>query len=661
MRRNKYFFPKHKFRFLKGTRNSFTIRAMIEPVKWVEKNFILTRSYAAEGRIRLYNWQKFIINCFQRYPKVILIGPVQTGKSLLCECIIAFLIDVIRVNMMLIYEKKEKVMNVFDERLSEMIKKIPVLKQYWSGVDADLTKTRIKLNHLIIRVASAGVESDISTFAAGVVYGSEIAKWPKKSYSQMRMIEGRQQSSRMVGKKTFTLLETSPREEGDMAYIECHKSGVRYVKPHFKCIHCSKWILINDRNIFEIPNRSNKKDHDPDRIRKEKAARFLCPKCKKEITENQRLKMSFHVIYAAVALADKYRTIETIDEDGNILDMIDSNTIVINWNRLVDNTWTFAECLASYFSALTSLDPRSLTTYLNEDMANWVKTEAERLDEQALLTKRRKYFQFGNNASIPDDVIMLLIGIDTQDNGFYYVVKGIGYQMKQWVIRHDFIECGMKDDQFQNPAEVFRRLYDEVHRFSYKKSDGYELPIFFGLIDEGGHRKKDVDYIVNHWPAVCSYKGEGNAFRELIARNPKSGIYHGNTEQLSRLVHRQLESRTVFFPEDVGKSYLEQVVNQYEETVVDSKGNKKKLWVGKDPDHYRDCENMLTGATIVLELRKKMFDFSSAEGLKKDMIKDQKTGKQTSNDSLREQNTDRVVSNAVSSLMSQMDNMGFGR
>ena len=275
---------------------------------------------------------------------------------------------------------------------------------------------------------------------------------------------------------------------------------------------------------------------------------------------------------------------------------------------MVDVSWTMHECLASFYEALRSPDANALKTYRNEDMAEWVKLIADRHKEGYIESKTQKYKQYGADAYIPSGVSILLVGIDTQDAGFYFVVRGYGKNLESWLVRHDFIYCNMDDDKYNNnPANVFEQFTKELYRYPYQKRDGTTLPIFWGLMDRGGHRSADVDYIVDHSSNIGAYIGSTYRTAPLIEEK-KSGIYFGHTENLSRNFMHHLETKMCHFPMDVGKAYCEQVLNQYDEKVNVGRGVEKKRWFCKDPDHYRDCENYVQGAVHHLELHKQFFD-----------------------------------------------------
>src|SRR5512136_2081148 len=66
-------------------RQALTIRDRVLPSDWIERHFQLTRSYAATGPVKLFPWQRPIVDTWPVVEMLILIAPTQTGKSMLCE------------------------------------------------------------------------------------------------------------------------------------------------------------------------------------------------------------------------------------------------------------------------------------------------------------------------------------------------------------------------------------------------------------------------------------------------------------------------------------------------------------------------------------------------------------------------------------------------
>lgn len=634
--------PDYSWTDLGSQRTLMAINPKPSVCEWIEEHFRLGRSYAAQGTVRLYPWQREVAEAIRFYDSVMYLAPTQTGKSMLCEAIVGYKVDVEPTNMMCAYAKGETVRDVFDERLRPLIEETPQLRRYWDGDPENLTKRRIKLQHLVIRVASANARSDLASHSAGFVYGDEVAKWPRtKGYNPMKLLAGRRHAVRMLGRRTSELLCTSPLDDQDYSYQYLHAPDTLVLQPHYPCPHCGTWQVLKDNQIKERPSRKGETDHDPGRIRRDNAAWYQCEVCNREITEAARAAMAPAVVWAAVD-PKTWKTVENIESEtvdrrvvaGRVTGRRRTDHVVYNWSRLADVTWTFAECLATYFEALKSPDGHTLADYQNEDMARHVRTSASRFAEGFLAKRARAstYKQYGADAYVPDGVLIMLIGMDTQDNGFYWVVRGYGKNLESWLVRAGFIACPMDErlktdtetvHDFSNPAEVGQHVMAEINRYPYQRKDGKSLPIVFGLIDRGGHRADDVQAICQaSGGMLMPYIGATRTDAQMVEfKSGKGGSwYYCNAEQLSRTVQSQmLQEATWHLPRDIQAEYCEQVLNQYEQEYTDTRGNTRKRWVGGDehgrPDHFRDTENMLVASVHIRGLNEQLHTDTGQESV----------------------------------------------
>jgi phage terminase large subunit GpA-like protein len=369
------------------------------------------------------------------------------------------------------------------------------------------------------------------------------------------------------------------------------------------CPNCGKYQELTDEQIREIPNERGEKDHNPQRILKENAAEYECIACKGVILDIDRWKMIKQ--YKWLAEGEDFVNGEIINRNKER----DSSRDVCFWpNRLLSmpDKFTFADCLASFFSARSSPDPKAWQAYQNEDMARFINPKAEMTSYSYLLSKQLDYYQYSELAKIPQGVEILFCGIDAQDDGFYYIVRGFGRNMETWLVRQDFIKCDMKDSRFNDPAEVLAVVRKGLLTPAYIREDGFEMSIYAGFFDEGGHRQADVRYVCKHLNFLRSYKGSSTPGADLIKRSSTGDHFLGNTQQLSEIVHRYMTGSTWYYPKDISKSYLEQVVKQYWQEERDSKGNLKYRWVKGGNDHYRDCENYIMGMVMLNNLQERL-------------------------------------------------------
>jgi hypothetical protein len=180
--------------------------------------------------------------------------------------------------------------------------------------------------------------------------------------------------------------------------------------------------------------------------------------------------------------------------------------------------------------------------------------------------------------------------------------------MTSWLIRADFIKCDMKDSVNHDPAVVLNTVRGNLYNPRYVKSTGEEIGIFAGLIDEGGHRQKDVHFLCKHLHIFKPYKGSSMPNADSIKQSKTGDHFMGNTRQLSELVQKYMESDTWYLPKDVSKSYLEQVVKQFWEEERDRAGNLKYRWYSGGNDHFRDAENYIMGLVLLYNLPERLND-----------------------------------------------------
>lgn len=102
-------------------------------------------------------------------------------------------------------------------------------------------------------------------------------------------------------------------------------------------------------------------------------------------------------------------------------------------------------------------------------------------DEDSLLARREEY-----NAELPDGVLYLTCGVDTQDNRFEYEVVGHGHFGETWGIEKGIV-MGRPDNE-----ATWQQLDDATINRKFRFADGLGLRIARTFIDEGGHFTNEV-------------------------------------------------------------------------------------------------------------------------------------------------------------------------
>jgi hypothetical protein len=557
--------------------------------KWGEENLEFKRpGYNSEGAFKLRPWQIEPADDFLRYPRNLMVGAPQTGKSTIADLMAFYGMKVLRTNGIIAYTENETVETVFKDRLTLMIKENPCLREEWDGQEDSLTVKRVKLAHCIWRIASAFNENTMATFASGITIGSEVGKWKKVKFHPPSMLEGRQGSYSYNMKRT--VFETSVFDPTDYMYQQVYTEGVRILHPHYECPHCRNWIEFTDSQI---------KVRDPSYRYAEvmqykfDAVRYECPICKGEISEPDRMVMSENVVWAAPAIdQDDFKQEPEVIRNGIVQGLTPDGkrpgieTICHMWPRMVDTGYKFWQNLAAYFKAKS--DPVALKMYNAEIMSRYTSIRSQNAVE--LITLDTKIGTYRKNY-VPDDVLLITAGFDSHDDRFNYVYVGWCYGCVWKILKHGVIPC--KLSEYRDPVQMYAQFTGSLQNDVLYWPNGQVADFKYGFIDRGGHRADDVDYITARYPGLRAYIGDNriDEKKPLIRKSDHGDFYLGQTELLSDLTGIRIASPAFWLPVDVSEQFKREILAQYRKKTVSLDGVIGSKWIHGGDDHYRDCLN----------------------------------------------------------------------
>ena len=156
------------------------------------------------------------------------------------------------------------------------------------------------------------------------------------------------------------------------------------------------------------------------------------------------------------------------------------------WLNAFSSPWTPWEKIVLKFLQAKD-DPQKLKVVYNTLFGEVWEDRGDIADEDTMLARREDY---GTNADgspveLPEGVLVLTCGVDTQDNRLEYEVVGHGHWGETWGIKKGYI-MGKPDTE-----EVWQRL-DDVIDHVYRFKEGLGLKISITCVDSGGHYTQDV-------------------------------------------------------------------------------------------------------------------------------------------------------------------------
>ena len=247
-----------------------------------------------------------------------------------------------------------------------------------------------------------------------------------------------------------------------------------------------------------------------------------------------------------------------------------------------------------------------LKVWTNTEMGQTWEEEGEQLEKDVLYKRREKY-----NCEVPEDVICLTAGIDTQDDRFEIEVVGWGEGKESWGIKYQVIYGDLK----------LKNVWDELDMFldqTFTRADGAKLKIICACMDSGGHFTNSVYKFCKARIArrVFAIKGKGGAevpyFNKPSTANREKtplftiGVDTGKALLYQRLGVEEEGPNYCHFPKEKDKGYTQEYfkgLTAEKMVMTYKKGKAQYVWTLKDGGYKRneplDVRNY---ATVALEI-----------------------------------------------------------
>lgn len=282
------------------------------------------------------------------------------------------------------------------------------------------------------------------------------------------------------------------------------------------------------------------------------------------------------------------------------------------WLNAFVSQWASWESIILQFLEAKG-DPQKLKVVYNTKFGKLWEDRGDTMDEDTLLSRREDYGtdENGEPIELPEGVLVLTCGVDTQDNRLEFEVVGYGHFMESWGIRKGII-MGRPDD-----PSTWQQL-DDVILHKYKFKDGISLRISKTFVDEGGHFTQDVRQQCRaraRWN-VFAIKGDDGPDRpytapprevKIVVNNQHIGncwqyligVDSGKEQIMYNLTVQEPGPKYCHFPnrDDYGPAYFNGLLSEHK--VYNPKKKQPWSWE-KIPGHERnealDCRNYALAA-----------------------------------------------------------------
>ena len=578
--------------------------------EWAEKKRRLSPESSAETgpyRVSRTPYLREIMDAFTD-PKVrreILVSSSQVGKSELENNIIGYIIDQDPSSILFIHPTTIDAKEYSKLRIAPMIRDTPALRRKISP-----SKSRDSGNTILQKTYPGGILTLCGSTEAHAlaskpiryVIGDERDRWAQSAGK-----EGDPWKLAMARQITFynakAVEVSTPTIKGDSAIADSFYEGTME-RWCVKCPHCGEYHDIDFfKNIRYEAEEFTVQGKAQYRV---KNILYLCTSCACTSTEAEI----------------KRQPAKWIAENPDA------------YQRGVRSFWlnSFVSPWASWESTILEYlyaqgDTAKMQVVYNTRFGQLWENRGDTQDPETMLKRREAY-----DAELPEGVLVLTAGVDTQDDRFEYEIVGHGHFGETWGIEYGVIMGSPDDPATWDSLDMM--VFDRVLRFK----DGLGLKVSRSFVDEGGHfteqvRKRCRDRIRKKVFCIKGFIGPDRPFTEkpkkmkIIVDNRylgtcwqyQLGVDSGKQTIMDHLCVESPGPKYCHFPlrDDYGLAYFKGLLSEH--LVPEGKTRQRWIW-DKIPGHERneplDCRNYALAAfrTLPVNLDAKDRQLQRARG-----------------------------------------------
>ena len=431
--------------------------------EWAEKRRRLSTESSAEPgpwRTTRTPYLREPMNAFTdpRVRRIVMVAASQVGKSELENNIIGYIIDEDPGSILYIHPTTIDAKEYSKLRVAPMIRDCPTLRRKVAA-----PKSRDSGNTVLQKAYPGGILTMCGSTEAHAlaskpiryVLGDERDRWATSAGN-----EGDPWGLAMARQTTFynakAVEVSTPTVKNVSAIADSYAEGTME-RWKSKCPHCGEYHEIQWKDIryeYETKEVNQKKTY------KVKSILYVCPGCAAVSDE--------------ITMKRQPARWEADNPDAY------AQGVRSFWLNAFVSQWASWESIILKFLNAVGKS-RKLQVVYNTCFGELWEDRGELEDEDSLMARRDEY-----PAELPDGVLVLTAGVDTQDNRMEYEVVGHGHFSETWGIEKGVV-MGRPDDE-KTWAKLDEVLFDRVFRFA----DGLGLRLSMTFVDEGGHFTQDV-------------------------------------------------------------------------------------------------------------------------------------------------------------------------
>ena len=555
--------------------------------EWADANRILVSESSSEpGRWRTDRapYQREIMDSFTQTGiwKIVIMASSQVGKTELELNMMGRAIDVDPGPMLFVQPTDTFAEDFSKRRVAPMIRACRVLKSKVyeaKSRDSGNTITMKTFPGGSVSFTGANSPTELAGRPVRYVFCDEIDRFPASAGTEgnpLKLAERRTETFRERGRKM--VMTSTPTIKGASEIERNYLQGTQE-EWHTECPHCHNFSFIRfDQIKFD---KEEYKDEAGDRQYHVRNVRWHCPVCERETNE-----------YDTKRCAAKW-----VSKNP---EAVEAGVRSFRLSAFMSPWSDWKDICRSFLNAHD--DPELLKVFINTMLGEtWEVRDRSGIPEQ-LHARREKY-----DAEVPDGVLVLTMGVDTQDNRLEYEIVGWDREEQSWGISRGVIP-GLPSSK--SVWEEIDALMDK----GWKLPSGKTLKVMAAFVDSGGHFTTEVykacaERFING-RKIFAIKGDDGQDKEYVSMMKKSGpikspkfiigVDCGKTAIMSATAVENAGPRYMHFPRDYEAGYDMEFFRGLisEKMVIHRRGGKAVMAWEKTYERNEplDCRNYARAA-----------------------------------------------------------------
>ena len=441
----------------------------ITVAEWAETKRRLSQEASAETgafRVSRTPYVREIMDAFTdpKVSHIVFVAASQVGKSEFINNAIGYIIDEDPSSILFVQPTVEDAREYSELRIAPMIRDCPSLRAKVADPKSRDSKNTIRQKAYpggILTMCGSMEAHSLASKPIRYLFGDEMDRWATSAGGEGDpwLLALRRQTTFYNAKAVEC---STPTIKGASRIEKAYNTGTmeRYKS---QCPHCGQWHEIRFRDIrFEYDTQivAGEKTYEV------RDVWYCCPGCG-AVSDERTMKRQPARWEAAnpAALKKGKRSF---------------------WLNAFVSPWVRWEKIVGEFLDARS-DPARLQVVFNTLFGELWENRGDLASEDEMLARREDYGKDANGepVEVPEGVLVLTMGVDTQDNRLEYEVVGHGFRDETWGIQYGVI-MGRPDSE-----EVWRQL-DELINKTWRYADGRGVRISVTFMDEGGHFTQTV-------------------------------------------------------------------------------------------------------------------------------------------------------------------------